>query len=107
MQKNDAGQMVIMDNAWLLAAIGGPLTLFTIALWWCWVFFTRVDQVQSPHDPEGIVFQKTNSIKRVLTFSKKRRQKQLDLEAGKQIPPSPTLKSSKDSWGSTITVKAG
>jgi len=35
-QTNDSGHMHVSANAWLLAAIAVPLTLFTIATWWLW-----------------------------------------------------------------------
>jgi hypothetical protein len=33
--------MQILAKAWILAAVAAPLTVFTISLWWVWVYLVE------------------------------------------------------------------
>jgi hypothetical protein len=45
---DDSGHMSLSDNAWLFAAIGVPLTVFTVLVWWIWVRFAKVVPESTP-----------------------------------------------------------
>ncbi|TVY92063.1 hypothetical protein LAWI1_G003448, partial [Lachnellula willkommii] len=87
-QTNDSGHMTLTSNAWLLAAIAVPLTIFTVMLWWTWVhFFTQV----APAHPSPELLQRhgcQDSFRSFLSL-KKKKQPPSDIETGPSSPQTP------------------
>ncbi|RDW56380.1 hypothetical protein BP5796_13202 [Coleophoma crateriformis] len=103
-QKNDNGKMKVSDNAWLLAAIGLPMTVATIVVWALWVYFTTVplpieqDQISTPLQHQnsfrsflpwkvGISFHAgdlphQSNFRKILSWRKATQPLHLDLEQG-------------------------
>lgn len=75
-QTEDDGSMRLSSKSWLLAAISIPLTVFTIVLWWIWVYFTKLPVLDAAHllSPPNIT-RRQNSFKSFASklSSKKRR----------------------------------
>ncbi|TVY43946.1 hypothetical protein LOCC1_G005609 [Lachnellula occidentalis] len=105
-QTNDSGHMTLTSNAWLLAAIAIPLTIFTVMLWWTWLhFFTQV----TPAPPSSQPLQRherQNSFRSFLSF-KKTKQPLSDIETGLSSPQTPPFSpasfhdSAIGSWSTT------
>ncbi|TVY44398.1 hypothetical protein LSUB1_G002055, partial [Lachnellula subtilissima] len=108
-QTNDSGHMTLTSNAWLLAAIAVPLTIFTVMLWWTWVhFFTQV--TAAPPSPEPLQRHgRQDSFRSLLSF-KRKKQPPSDIEIGpssSQTPPfSPASfhDSAIGTWSTTATT---
>lgn len=118
-QTTDAGHMFLTNNTWLLAAISVPLTIFTILLWWGWVYYTEVTPVINPNSPNPVTMQRSNSFRSIVSSKKKRTFNKEDLEPGLGLgistPRSPTVtfqmdksRSTFGTWSSDVTaVKVG